>query len=559
MAEIPGAPGYDPAYEEKRLDPSTPSSDYLAMIDDWTLIADIRAGWRAIRAKGQTYLPKYEGEDDASYTVRLKCTPWRPEFVDALRNLVSKPFTRPVKVNDAAPDAIQGKLIDAEEGTREGGLVDDIDGKGNDLHVFARDVFADGVAAGLRAIYVAAPISDAVTVAEERAANVRPYWVNIDAANIIALYTRMVGGIEVVEHIRMREFEVVRDGFAEKRMERIRVVELDALDRPVWWLYEKHFIKDTGKWKWEIIKEGALMVGNKPYPEIPIALFFTGQRSGTYQVKPPMADVANMQMELYRAGSRKEEIVSYAGSPMLKCIGVNRPAATRIDNPDGTYSMTPTPQVVLGPRTIFFSPPPTGTGIPPGDYDFIQPNAANIVEVRSDYESITDDLRRLALQPETPQSGRATATAAAIEAAKAHSAVEVMANGLAVALTLAMRFTTQWLALPDTVSVTVTTDFGADFDESASLTFLTELRKNRDLSGPAIRREAVRRSMLDPNFSEETNQREIDDELEGLQAEDAIDPRTGKPVNPPPPVIAPPPAPAPPAPTPPPANRGAVQ
>jgi hypothetical protein len=65
--------------------------------------------------------------------------------------------------------------------------------------------------------------------------------------------------------------------------------------------------------------------------------------------------------------------------------------------------------------------------------------------------------------------------------------------------------------------------------------------------------------MLDPNFSEETNQREIDDELEGLQAEDAIDPRTGKPVNPPPPVIAPPPAPAPPAPTPPPANRGAVQ
>jgi hypothetical protein len=163
------------------------------------------------------------------------------------------------------------------------------------------------------------------------------------------------------------------------------------------------------------------------------------------------------------------------------------------------------------------------------------------------------------LQPETPQSGRATATAAAIEAAKAHSAVEVMANGLAVALTLAMRFTTQWLALPDTVSVTVTTDFGADFDESASLTFLTELRKNRDLSGPAIRREAVRRSMLDPNFSEETNQREIDDELEGLQAEDAIDPRTGKPVNPPPPVIAPPPAPAPPAPTPPPANRGAVQ
>jgi hypothetical protein len=55
--------------------------------------------------------------------------------------------------------------------------------------------------------------------------------------------------------------------------------------------------------------------------EIPIALFFTGERTGNYRVKPPLLDMAWMQIELYRAMSRNDQILTLAGSPMLVARG----------------------------------------------------------------------------------------------------------------------------------------------------------------------------------------------------------------------------------------------
>src|SRR4051812_19502505 len=106
---------------EPQNDPSNPSADYTAMIADWQMIGDIRAGARRVKAMGEVYLPQYEKESTSAYKKRLEATPWRPEFVDALRNLCSKPFSKAV--------ALQG---DPPQRVKEIG--EDIDGEGNDLH-----------------------------------------------------------------------------------------------------------------------------------------------------------------------------------------------------------------------------------------------------------------------------------------------------------------------------------------------------------------------------------------------------------------------------------------
>jgi hypothetical protein len=498
-------------------DPSNPSSDYLAMCEDWQMIADIREGARRIKSKSIKYLPKYGKESERAYKLRLASTPWRPEFVDALSGICSKPFTKPVALQGTIPEQI--KVI-----------VEDIDGQGNDLHSFARETFQDGVASGLDAIYVTYPdVEPNKTLAQDKAAGARPYWVHIDAENIIACYVRKINGRDVVEHIRIRETIVSRNGFAETVRECIRVIELPPPDQdgregwPVWSLYEKTTDPRTGEPKWIEIESGVLTV-----PEIPIVLYFTGERSGMYRVKAPLADLANMQLEIYRAHSREDEILTYAGSPMLTAKGMTPPAPTpeyagNLNFPHhGVRRMgePPVSELEIGPKTILFAPP--GVDGAQASWDFIQPDAANIKAIGDNVVQKVKDFRRLALQPMTPESGRLTATSSAIDAAKAHSAVECWALGLKDALEQAFVFTAHWLKIDATVEVSVHTDFGVDIEGFDEFVNITNLRTAGDLSRETIWQEAMRRGILGPQFDPVKEATLVDAEA-AKAAKDALD------------------------------------
>jgi hypothetical protein len=100
---------------------------------------------------------------------------------------------------------------------------------------------------------------------------------------------------------------------------------------------------------WPLIQSGAISL-----PEIPIVLYFTGERAGIYRVRPPLADLANMQLEIYRALSREDEILTYAGSPMLKAKGMNPPPASTqqliFDGRRAVLVDVPAPEMV-GPKS----------------------------------------------------------------------------------------------------------------------------------------------------------------------------------------------------------------
>ena len=503
--------------------PSTPSYDHRAMCDDWSMIRDILAGGKWVKDAGARYLPKFQRESNTAYDLRRESTPWRPEFVDALRSLCSKPFTKEVVVNPDAPDAIQGKVVDEKSKKRQGGLADDIDGQGNSLHVFARETFANGVAFGLEAIYVAWSADQPLrTRAEEQVAGARPYWVHVRAENILALYRKRVGGRTVVSHIRIHECTVEQNGYEEVEVNRVRVLELNAANQPTWQVFQA-----DGDMNYVPDAPPALLLG---VTEIPVALFFTGERSGNYRVRPPLIDLAWMQIELYRAMSRKDQILTLAGSPMLKAKGMVPPPPSRVVNAEGIEIDMPAPQIEVGPGIVLFAPP-AAEGVQ-SDWDYVQPNAANITEVRNDVDGIMEDFRRLALQPTTPKSGNMVATGQAIEAAKSHSAVEVWANGLVDALNQALMYTCQWLKIPDTVTAVVHTDFGADISGTEESKVLGDMEKRGVISKQTERAENARRGILGPEFDEEEEVARIAEEQQGLDPEEEIDPATGLPVDP---------------------------
>lgn len=417
--------------DAKKRDPSTKSGAYRRMEEAWCRIDDILKGAVHIRSKKTAYLPKYEAEDDAEYLRRLMSAPWRPEFDDALRSLASKPFGKDVGLTGTVSPRMKA-------------LAEDIDGCGNNLTAFARPVFLGGIAKGLHSILVDYPtMSPTATLGDERAAGARPYWVSVKADDICALYTAFDGGKEIVTHVRIMENETQRVDFDECCIKRVRVFDRAAI------LDRDGNITGWGPPTWELWEEGqdgyeSKGSGTLTLPLIPLALFWTGEREGCHYVKPPLNDLADMQIELYRKLSREDEIETYAGSPMLQGKGIAAPGATD-------------PAFAVGPKRVLFAPP----GIDGADtgWEYVAPPAELLTEIRAGIKAVIDDMRRLGMQPMTQQSGTVTATATSTETAKAHSTVQAWALGLKDVLEQAFVFTAMWLKEANSPEVDVSTDF----------------------------------------------------------------------------------------------------
>ncbi len=470
------------------LDPSQTSSDYKAQEREWQLISAIMGGVEEMRRHCGERLPKYEAESYDEYRRRKECAPWRPEFTDILQTLASKPFGRDVAIKGVVPDAIVGRL-DPASGMRLGGLVDDIDGTGRSLTTFAREAFLKGCAKGAHAIYVTYPPMPAnASRAEEIAAGARPYWNQIAVEDIIALYTEVQGAREVITHARIRGSRIERNGYAERTIQSVLILEPGTAE-----VFEQ---QPDGVWLSQGVQP--MMRGGK-HTSVPLVLFLTGERLGPLRVRPPLADLAQLQCELWNALSRQDEILTYAGSPMLAAIGVSKPS--------GAAGYAP---IEVGPKTILFAPP-VDAGVRTA-WEYIQPDAANIKEIREHVQAIQLDMRRIGMQPLTEQPGNPSATGQSIAAAKAHSQVKAWACLLNDAIEQAMVFTCEYLGLPATVQTEVSTDFGVLPYAQFPLQSLDAARDNRDISRKAYLENLKRFDVLPADFDDAADAAQISTE-----------------------------------------------
>src|SRR5215207_9464736 len=452
-------------------DPRNPSASYRAQSDAYRLIEAALGGAAHVRRHAETFLPRYAAEAPEEYRRRLASAPWRPEFEDCLRNIAAKPFSKPVSLQGT----ISSKISE---------IAEDVDTLGNNLHVFAAHTFWMGIAFGLQGILVDHTSQQpARTRAEEIASGARPFWVQVPAQNLLALRTEMLGGKTVVTHARIGETVIEPDGaFGERTVDQVRVFE-------------------PGRWElWQTDSKNQMRLvdeGRTALSRVPLALFYTGSRlSYGSHPRPPLVDLADMQMELYRALSREDEVLTFAGSPMLTANGMAPPGR------DET--------IEIGPKRILYAPN-NGTGTT--SWDFIQPAADNVRAIGEHIKRIEDDMRRLGLQPLLPRSGDLTATTSALEAAKAHSAVEAWANALQDALEQALLFTAEWLGEKPSAEVSVHTDFGVDLDGGADMGQLLKARMAGEITRETYWAEMLRRGKLGPQFDPKVETDILDQEM----------------------------------------------
>ena len=456
-------------------DPSTTSMAYDFMLPKWAMVQTLLDGTEAMRRAESRYLPQHEQESDRNYAERLhRCTLFNMTEL-TLDSLVGKPFSEPVDIGDDVP----AEIVD---------LLPDIDLQGNDFTVVAREWFRDGLAKAFSHILVDMPAmsdedAEGRTLEDDNRERRRPYWVHVKPESVIFAAAEIVDGQEVLTHVRILEEEVVRNGFAEKVRIRIRVLEPGFFQ-----VLEQRQDKRRKKPKWVVVEEGETGL-----PFIPLITFYANRES-LMVGKPPIEDLAHLNVRHWQSTADQINILTVARFPMLAVAGAH----------DETGNV-----MAIGPRQLL------ATRDPNGRFYYVEHTGKAIGAGKDDLADLEQQMAAYGAEFLRRKAGNEVATVRALDSAESTSALQDMTNRFAESLNLALQVTAEWMGLDEAGTLKVKTDFLGISDEvKAMLDGLAEARKNGDISRVGYLQELQRFGVLREEFDFDANDSKLLEEAE---------------------------------------------
>lgn len=446
--------------DEIKQSPDTRGLAQEAMAPKIELYRDALGGTYRMREAGETYLPKWEMEEDKSYRSRLNSTVFYSATNLTLAALVGLVFRTEPALSADLPQEI---LEDAEN----------IDLGGRHLSVFAKDFFRDAWD-GLGAVLVDMQKAEGVqTRAEEQAAGLRPYWVPVKAQDICRARSVTINGNEMLGSFAFIERVRIPNGeFGEAEEERVRDYRLVVTDEGREVEYRLWAVRadESGREEWRIIEgPDVLRVGGegpergKPLDEIPVAVCYT-KRVGFFEAEPPLLDLAYENIDHYQQRSEHRKAWQYARIPIQVYPGMD-------------------------PEDIVIAPD-RGITTPTVDAQPYYMETSGAALEGSKGELLESERRMANLGAQMlfrPERSNETATARRIESAQSTSRLATAARALQDCLEDAIRLHAKWrrAELPDTSQgrwVTVNQDFDAYEMDSATIVALNAAVVSGNLS-----------------------------------------------------------------------------
>jgi hypothetical protein len=483
--------------DKAKKDPSTTSLAYQAMLPAWQKIETILAGTEAMRAAGELYLPKHENEKPKAYEQRRTTATLFNVTELTLNAWVGRPFSDPVTPVDGMPPQIETML-------------EDVDLQGNNITVFARDWFREGLAKAFAHVMVEMPaLEPGRTVADDLRDNVRPYWTMIKPENLIFATGTMVESQEILTHVRILEEETMRDGFAEFTVQRIRVFDLvlvpereddpegGMVPRVFWSLY-----RQVKRNKWEIEVEPTRMEIDR----IPLVTFYADREDLMFG-KSPIEDLVDLNVSHWQSSSDQRNILTVTRFPLLAGSGISDEEST----------------VEVGPKRML------STTNPEGKFYYVEHGGASIAAGRQDLQDLEAQMSEYGAEFLKKRPGGMTATARALDSAEATSPLQDATVRFMDAVNQALTITAKFLSLEDGGTVTIKKDFGPETLEQGDMQELGNARRARDLSQEDYWEELKRRGTLRDEFDPDENRRRLEAEsadmgFDGAAQDGDIDP-----------------------------------
>jgi len=260
-----------------------PSTAWVNQEPHWGLIEHLLGGTYKIRKGTRKFLPQEPRELDESYDNRLQRSVLAPYYVRLERMLAGMLTRKPVRLDDVS-DQIREQLFD-------------VDLQGNDLQTWLYNTSRICIRYGHVGVLVDAPKSGD---------NGRPYWITYTPRDILGWRTEMADGQQKLTQLRLFEKVLVPDGlYGEKQVEQVRVLTPGAFEI---------FQKDQ-KGDFRVVDEGTTSLR-----EIPFSVAYSN-RVGVLESFPPLADIAELNLQHYQVQSDLGNQLHISAVPMLALFG----------------------------------------------------------------------------------------------------------------------------------------------------------------------------------------------------------------------------------------------
>jgi len=295
--------------------PFTRTRAVMDMVKGWEIMKAVTNGTEYLRDNSEAFLPLEPREDYEAYLSRVNravFSPYTQRLIRAATGLIMrKPITL---IGDSYWTDVFAK---------------DVDGCGSDLDEYARRVLICSLTYGQSHILVDYPApTGALTLAEERAQNRRPYWIEIDPTNIYGWRLDREVNYGSLIQVRIAEKAVVPSGeFGEQVFDQVRVIEpgkyrvyrkaspkkdlINLEDSS----YSGNFDGPENEKDYELVDSGAFSLG-----EVPLVSVYSS-KTDTLASKPPLLDIAYLNLAHFQRQADLIHSLHVASQPMLVLEG----------------------------------------------------------------------------------------------------------------------------------------------------------------------------------------------------------------------------------------------
>ena len=295
--------------------PFTRTRAVMDMVKGWEIMKAVTNGTEYLRDNSEAFLPLEPREDYTAYLSRVNravFSPYTQRLIRAATGLIMrKPITL---IGDSYWTDVFAK---------------DVDGCGSDLDEYARRVLICSLTYGQSHILVDYPApTGALSLAEERAQNRRPYWIEIDPTNIYGWRLDREVNYGSLIQVRIAEKAVVPSGeFGEQVFDQVRVIEpgkfsiyrkvspkkdlINLQDSS----YAGNFDGPENEKNYELVDSGNFSLG-----EVPLVSIYSG-KTDTLTSKPPLLDIAYLNLAHFQRQADLIHSLHVASQPMLVLEG----------------------------------------------------------------------------------------------------------------------------------------------------------------------------------------------------------------------------------------------
>ena len=295
--------------------PFTRTRAVLDMMKGWEIMKAVTEGTEYLRENSEAFLPLEPREDYDAYLARVNRAVFSPFTQRLIRAATGLVLRKPITLTGDPYWTEMFKM--------------DVDGCGSDLDEYARRILMCSLTYGQSHILVDYPApSGALSLAEERQQNRRPYWIEVDPNNLYGWRLDRESNYGNLIQARIAEKAVLPDGdFGEKVYDQMRVIEPGRyrVFRKKEQIEEMYDVSDnsvTGNFEmgsadkdYQQVESGEFSLG-----EIPLVTVYSGKTENLVS-KPPLLDIAYLNIAHFQRQADLIHSLHVASQPMLVMEG----------------------------------------------------------------------------------------------------------------------------------------------------------------------------------------------------------------------------------------------